>query len=443
LIHPPPALEQLSRLVENLVDRSVGIVRDVFQTPREPGAPAFFHYAAKACNTLAFCQQENFSTGGGASTSKGIALAKALGEAVERYCSAIYDKKELPLTSFTDAPFPCIPPSAFALFSQEQYFQTDFRFSLFDIATPIRWIQASDLIKGEPCYVPAAMVFTPYFFDREKGEPHITQSISTGLACHDSRTKAILSAICEVIERDAFTITWQARLGRPHIKVETLSALNRDLVQRLERIKSTVTLLNITMDVGIPTVLSVLRSDVPEAPALVFAASADLNPEEAVRKSLEELAHTRRLAQLLKTNLPPCIPDPNFENVVNQDIHVLLYCDHNNTHLADFIFESQQRMGFDEIENLATGDPEIDVRTLLEKVEKVHHRVLVVDLTTPDVSESGLFVFRALIPGFHPLFMGHGIRALGGSRLWEVPQKLGYQGMTKLSGDNPAPHPFP
>jgi ribosomal protein S12 methylthiotransferase accessory factor len=236
---------------------------------------------------------------------------------------------------------------------------------------------------------------------------------------------------------------WQARLGRPQIKIETLSAFSRDLVQRLERIKSTVTLLNLTTDVGIPTVLSVLRSHVPEAPALVFAASTDLNPEEAVRKSLEELAHTRRLAQLLKTNLPSPIPDPNFENIVNQDLHVRLYGDHNNTHLADFIFESQQRIGFNEIENLATGNPEIDLRKVLERVEEVNHRVLVVDLTTPDISQLGLFVFRALIPGFHPLFMGHGIRALGGTRLWELPQKLGYQGITKLSGDNPAPHPFP
>jgi len=443
LIPSPSDLEQLSYLVENLVDRSVGIVRHVSQAPREPGAPAFFHYAAKACNTLAFCDQKNFSIAGGASTNRAIALAKALGEAVERYCSAMYDKKELPLTSFTNASFPCIPPTDFALFTQDQYSQRDFRFFPFDSDTPLRWVQATDLLKGEPCYVPAAMVFLPYFFDRENGEHPITQPISTGLACHSSRTKAILSAICEVIERDAFTITWQAHLGRPHIKVETLSALNRDLVQRLERINSTITLLNLTMDIGIPTVLSVLRSHVPEAPALVFAASADLDPEEAVRKSLEELAHTRRLAQLLKTNLPPCIPDPNFENIVNQDIHVRLYCDHANTHLADFVFESTQRIEFDEIENLATGDPEINLRTLLKKVENIHHRVLVVDLTTPDVTESGLFVVRALIPGFHPLFMGHGIRALGGSRLWQVPQKLGYQGITKLSDTNPAPHPFP
>ncbi|HNP30908.1 YcaO-like family protein [Nitrospira sp. MA-1] len=443
MIHSTPDLEQLSYLVENLVDRSVGIVRHVSQAPREPGAPDFFHYLAKAGNTLALCDQKNSSFGSGTSSNRASALGKALGEAVERYCSAIYNKEELPLTSFAEASFPCIPPSDWALFSEKQYSQLGFRFSPFDRNIPLRWVQATDLLQDTPCYVPAAMVFLPYSFNRENGEVPITQTISTGLACHGSRTKAIHSAICEVIERDAFTITWQARLGRPHIKVETLSDLNRDLVHRLERINSTVTLLNLTMDVGIPTILSVLHSHVPDSPALVFAASADLDPEEAVRKSLEELAHTRRLAQLLKTNLSPCIPDENFGNIVNQDLHVHLYCDHKNTNLADFIFESRQRIGFDEIENLATGDPEINLWTLLEKVENVHHRVLVVDLTTPDVRESGLFVFRALIPGFHPLFMGHEIRALGGTRLWQVPQKLGYQGITKLTGDNPAPHPFP
>ena len=65
------------------------------------------------------------------------------------------------------------------------------------------------------------------------------------------------------------------------------------------------------------------------------------------------------------------------------------------------------------------------------------------DLTTPDVEELGLKVLRCVIPGFHPLFMGHNLRALGGSRLWEVPQKLGYRGINREFRDNPAPHPYP
>ncbi len=66
-----------------------------------------------------------------------------------------------------------------------------------------------------------------------------------------------------------------------------------------------------------------------------------------------------------------------------------------------------------------------------------------VDLTTEDVRPLGLRVTRAVVPGFHPLVLGHRRRALGGRRLWEVPGKLGYPGRSPEQGDNPLPHPYP
>ena len=50
---------------------------------------------------------------------------------------------------------------------------------------------------------------------------------------------------------------------------------------------------------------------------------------------------------------------------------------------------------------------------------------------------------RGTVPDDHPLCMGYDRRAVGGTRLWEMPQKLGYRGITPGSGDNPSPHPFP
>ena len=68
-------------------------------------------------------------------------------------------------------------------------------------------------------------------------------------------TEAAVSALGEVVERDAFTITWQARLAPPQIRAETLSDANYNLVERFERAGGTVTLLNLTLDNGIPTIL--------------------------------------------------------------------------------------------------------------------------------------------------------------------------------------------
>jgi ribosomal protein S12 methylthiotransferase accessory factor len=441
---PAPApLEVLRAALPVLVDERVGIVHHVEVVPREAGAPDFFHVAARAGNTQAFVRQANFANAGGASTDRRIAVAKAVGEAVERYCAAIYDVDELPLAFHARAPFPCVAPREFALHSAAQYAAPGFPWVPFDEETPVRWTAGVDLGRDDVVHVPAAMVFMPYHFYQGTGDAPIGQPISTGLACHVSRARAALGGLCEVIERDAFTITWQAGLARAQLRVETLGDAAYDLVERFERTGSTVVLLDITTDIGVPTVLAVLQAEAPEAPALVFAAAADPDPDVAVRKSLEELAHTRRYSQQVKSRLPRLAADPAHANVADQVDHLNFWCDHAHRPLADFVFGSRERVDFDELPNLATGDAAQDLRVLVARVRDAGHRVVLCDLTTPDVGDLGLHVVRVVVPGFHPLFMGYRLRALGGRRLWTVPQALGFRRIGPDTGDNPVPHPYP
>jgi ribosomal protein S12 methylthiotransferase accessory factor len=437
------SFNRLFEVMDDLVDDRIGIVRWLGELPKQAGEPDFFHFYAEACNTKAFSGQGNFRNTGGASGDRATAMAKAVGEAVERYCPALFVQEQLPLARFSSAPFPCIRPDQFALYSQEQLSDPTFPHVRFDADTLVRWAKTSDVATGETWYVPAAMVYMPYYFNRDHGEESIAPRISTGLACHCSPAEAALSAICEVIERDAITILWQAKLGMPKIRIESLSKRNRDLVARFECCGHSVIILNITLDHHVPTILSVLRSCWPGMPALVFAASSHPCSEVAIRKSLEELAHTRRLAQELKTQKPSFRPAMNYHNVIDQETHVHLYCDQASLRLAEFIFASGQEMDFEELETFATGDPVGDVQSVVEQISNIGHQVLLADITTSDVADLGLIVMRAVIPGFHPLFIGHKLRALGGFRLWGVPQKLGYVGITRATGDNLAPHPFP
>lgn len=434
---------RLAPAAEYLVDDRVGIVKQLYEVPREAGAPDFFHFAAQACDTSAFARQRNFNVTGGASARRDLAAAKALGEAVERYCAALYAVEDLPLTTQRTAPFPCVSPRDFALYSEEQYARSDFPWVPFDEDTPVRWAPAVDLLSGETCYVPAAFVYVPYFYYRGTGDAPIVQPISTGLACHSTLTQAVLSAIYEVIERDGFTLAWQAALAPPQVRVETLSDANYDLVQRFERVGDRVTLLDLTTDLGVPVILAVLRGGSSYAPALVFAAAADLDAEEAVRKCLEELAHTRRYSQQIKVGFPAMDPEPGYANVVDQITHLHFWADERNASSADFMFTSPLRKDFEEIQGDGRASPEAQLATAVDAICRCGYRVLVADITSPDVSELGLSVCRAVIPGLHPLFMGHSIRAQGGRRLWEVPQKLGYAGVARATGDNPLPHPYP
>ena len=438
-----PSLQRLANIADCLVDEQVGVVKYVKEFRRESGIPDFFCFYGKAGNTQAFGPFKNFANSGGASAHRGLAVAKAIGEAVERYSSAIYDKESLPFTSFEKAMFMAVPPGEFALYSPEQYDRSDFPYVPFERSTPAHWTPTVDLGTGETWYVPAAMVYMPFFYKLESGEPPITQSISTGLACHCSQEEASISAICEVIERDAFLITWQAQMARPQIDLNTLSSDNRDLVARFERTGNPITLFSLMMDHEVPVILAVSRCLAEDGPALCFAASADIDPESAVRKSLEELAHTRRLAQSLKSSMPSIEVDASFDAVSHQDAHLRFYGDHVNSHLADFLFASEERVAFQDLPNLATGEPVIDLEGLVNKIRSVNHRVLLADLTTSDIGDLGLSVVRAVIPGFHHLFMGHALRCLGGTRLWEIPQLLGYPGVSRESGDNPVPHPYP
>jgi ribosomal protein S12 methylthiotransferase accessory factor len=437
------SLHRLIDIYEYLVDDRVGIVKYIEEMPRLAGEPDFHLFAGQACNTSVFSGLKNFGRTGGASATRDSAMAKALGEAVERYCSAQFDVDDLPLYTAAEAPFPCAPPGEFAFNSPDQYEEPGFTWVPFTEQTPVRWTPTLDLTTGATCYAPAGTIFVPYFYYRGTSDSPIVLPISTGLACHCSFAEAALNGICEVIERDAFMITWQARLSRTQIRAETLSDANYDLVQRFERTGSSVTLLNLTMDTGVPVSLAVLRGHDPGAAPLVFAAAAHLNPEHAVRKSLEELALTARHVQKISSLLPPLPHDPTYANITDQKSHLHFWADPANTSLADFIFASAERIDFQDLENLETGDPQRDVQILADKVRGVGHRVLVADLTTDDVRALGLSVVHAIIPGFHPLFMDHRQRALGGYRLWEIPQKLGYEGITRATGDNPLPHPYP
>jgi ribosomal protein S12 methylthiotransferase accessory factor len=439
-----PSLRRLVDVLPDIVDPRVGIVRDVTELPRDAGAPDFFHFYARACNTTAFTNQLNFAAAGGASSDRGLAVAKAVGEAVERYCGAIYDVEELPLFSRKEAPFACVEPALFAHYNAEQYESPGFPYVPFDDGTPVRWVPAVDALTFETIHVPAAKVYIPYSYYLGSGDSPICQPISTGLACHMSPAEAAVSGICEVIERDAVMLMWQAMISPPQIRVETLSDANYDLAERYEHGGGKVTMFDLTTDVGVPTVLSVVRYASSEQPAMVVAASTSLDPEEAARKSLEELAHTRRYSQQINLRLPRLVVDaPNHENVTGQIGHLNFWCDHQNTHHAGFLFASRKRMDFDELPNRAAGDARRNLNVLARAIEGTGHRTLLIDVTTQDVRELGIAVIRAVVPGYHPLALGFPHRARGGRRLYEVAQKLGHKGITPEAGENPIPHPYP
>jgi ribosomal protein S12 methylthiotransferase accessory factor len=434
---------RLAEVAEYLIDPQVGVIRYLSEQPRESGSPEFFHFAAQACRTEAFTRQRNFRATGGAAADRGRAQARAIGEAVERYCCAIYDANELPVSSAAEAPFSCVEPDTFALFSPEQYADESFLFAPFERTTPVTWVEALDLLTGECLHVPAAMVYVPYFYSRDRGETPIAQPVSTGLACHVTRAAATITAVCEVIERDAFSIIWQAMVAPPRIAVSTLSPANQRLLERFTVTGCRVTLFDLTTDARVAVVLAVQQSSSPGAAPITFAASADLDPETAVRDAIEELAHTTRYMQHIAQEQPRLQPDPELRNIVDQESHLNYWCDPSHAAAAGFLFESEEVHSFVDLPCLATGDQSRALAALIDRISATGHRVLVVDVTSTDIKSLGMVVVRAIIPGYHPLFWNHKYRALGGSRLRTLPRLFQSGDGVPEPRHNPFPHPYP
>jgi ribosomal protein S12 methylthiotransferase accessory factor len=60
-----------------------------------------------------------------------------------------------------------------------------------------------------------------------------------------------------------------------------------------------------------------------------------------------------------------------------------------------------------------------------------------------DIAGHGFHVVRTLITGLQPIHFGYGEERLGGRRLFELPQKLGFADRARAVTDlNMCPHPL-
>jgi ribosomal protein S12 methylthiotransferase accessory factor len=438
-------LERLLGLWEHLVDSKVGIIREVQELPIDDDDPDFFHFLSRSCNTDRFTSLRNFGNNGGVSTNRYTALAKAIGEGIERYCSAVFCYDDLEIAQFAELEQRAVKPGTFALYRAEQLSAGNLPWREFREHVPVAWTEGVSLHTGEPVLLPAAMVFVPYHYQRSRGDAAIVQPISTGLAAGCSFAEAALGGLCECIERDAFTITWQAQLSRPRIDRSTVPAACQRILERYEEVNLDIKVMDITSDLGVPTLLTIAVGRSPLSPAIAVAAATDPDPATALTKSLEELAHTRKFAKQLMDYTPEIAPDVTggHPDVQDQRDHLRFYCAQRAREWVEFTWASEEVRPFDSIKAVEGGTAEELLRRMVSRVAAADLEAIACDLTTPDVRALGLSVVRVVVPGLHPLFMGYQNRALGGTRLYTVPQRLGCPGLNWLQPDNPYPHPFP
>ena len=158
----------------------------------------------------------------------------------------------------------------------------------------IDWCAGTDLLSGQVTRVPHALVSMDYA--SLDGPPPI--ATSNGLASGNDRTEAIVSGLCEVIERDAQS-RWLGRSAaarhRSAIDPDTITApLGRRLLRQISAAGLGMRLWSFGEDHGVAAIACALYELAPHPVLMpVMGAGVHLEPVVALARAVTEAAQAR------------------------------------------------------------------------------------------------------------------------------------------------------
>lgn len=434
LEHRPPSLpgETLIK-ARRLISEETGIIRLVHEPPIAPDGARIFGFGAVCNDHGPSGPPAGNSISGSTALDRDQAIVGAVGEAVERYSAAYVPYEAVTLASTAALGTDGIAPASLTLYDDDQLSRP--RFGYFDVASNdvIGWVEGYSLTRDRPVMVPAFAIYQPYI--SRSGEAPVIQQNTTGLACGNTPEEAILGAICEVVERDAAMLMWLQRRRPPIVALDgDMPSEVRRALRRFGMTARHVTLLDITTDIAIPAYVAVWEGPIDAAYGAIFTSCAKLDPSRAAVGALTELAQCLMWAASLVDAGTP-LPDPAAAPLTHIEEHVM-WPMHPAAHSAyAFALSSPRRVGFGAAPG--TMDALSAVRACTDRIAAAGLETIVVDVTSPDIREVGLHVFRAIVPGAQPLFFGTGRHRISArARNGSYPDRAGRD-------LNLHPHPFP
>jgi ribosomal protein S12 methylthiotransferase accessory factor len=440
-VRPTPLDESLP-VLETFVSPYVGIVLGVVELARATDEARLVGCGALVADPLDPVGQRPTGHSGGSHWLRDAARAAALGESLERYSASYLPPERVVLATAAELGPDAVDPESFALFHLRQHAADAFPFRPFECETRVQWTRGFSLADGRPVWLPAQLVYLP--LPRANGdETLIGYATSSGVACAPTPEEAILSGLFELVERDAFMLAWSNRLSLPLLDWSA----DRELATLDGRYFAPSGLRYAAVDLsaffGIPAALGVVHGTPGELGALGVGAGCGATVAIAWRKALAEAFDVRAHVRDALYEDPSLLGRP-AEEIGSFDDHIFFYGDAERAAGAAFLDASPVRRATLDV------DP-VDGDDVLELIDAVVARLAAravsayaVDVTSPDVAESGLSVMRVVCPQLCALDVVDRARFLGGTRLYEASFDAGLVGRRlRLTDLNPDPHPFP
>jgi len=383
-------------------------------------------------------------TGGMSVESAHAALTSALAEAVERHLwFDATDYFNAPTrTTFTEIMHRgrAINPERFAGYSQAQR-DAQTKFSI-KADSSFLWIRARSWTSDDTVWIPAQVVSGFHgsrCMQRIENEPILLASITNGLATGPTREFAVLNGALELIERDAFMVTWLNQLSPPTLDLDALAAKRPTLATLLERIRRyrlEAHMVRLPTDAPAHAVCAVVKDASTVGPSIVLGLKAHRDLGQAAEGALMEALRMRQNVRNQRIRTPL---DPRKDPKTLVHTERTLYWAESGRHkqLAFLTAGKRESLPSEPWEN---DSLEEHLARIIAWCNSRNYEFASVDLGRSKQNVSPWHVYLSIIPELQPMHQNEKFIYLGGNRLTSIPTQFGYAPRREPFADEP--HPF-
>lgn len=361
------------------------------------------------------------------------AFLKSCLEACERYSLANFKFRNFVCGSFNRLKhnYPVAHPDKFRHISEQQKKQDKFQNFSFSDDTSFYWTMCKNLFNKSEIYLPSQLIYCPYLYKNEK---QIMLPISTGTALGLSLEDAIYRGICEIIERDAYSITYLLRIPPFLLEYNSLTNNIKDILEKFRKFRLEIKSYLLYSDINVPTILSMILDLSNVAPPISIGLKTDYNLENAIIGSIEE-------AFQIRTWIKVCMIKNSFTGKTYTEKTVLkraLFWTHRkNLPLLNFITKTPRAktISRSELARYKSMTVKHKLKMIKQESKEKDFNVYYKDITYKPLEKLSFTVVKCLIPELHPMHLDENYPYHGGIRL----EKLKRQFSVDI---NRVPHPF-
>jgi len=306
------------------------------------------------------------------------AEASAVMEAIERYSAEMRDTDEIVYGTYSQAQeimMACDPVDLILPLRVLDRYNKD---------TEIAWVEAFEMFRGCPIWVPACAVFYPYEPDTDL---QLFSWHTNGIASGNTIEEAILHALFEDIERDAWSIAEFRDYTNGDVLIRDRDSLPAQLIQKFSAQGIEIHLKDLTSDIGIPTIGAAADDTVTKDPELLtIGVGTHLDPQIAAVRAITEVAQSRtthKHGMKINAQLQKVTQDMGYEKI--KKVNRMWFGEHPN------------KIYLEDMKDLSTDYVLDDIEVVLDKLMSAgFDQVICADLTRPEL---GVPSVRMIVPG--------------------------------------------